>query len=259
MTQSSVQTLIPALAPFITWLVKMLVEKFSSRVPGSLWPLICTGLGTLGEYITAYATNGTPSLWTGLALGAAGVGVRELFNQVPKTADDVKYGTNKTPLIAALLLFFVAGCAMNTQRARTPIFGPTGTNSFGVIGYKDSKVTSYVLINADNSYKNRVQNGSVQTIGSSGDQKAEGVQMIEAAFAGAGNMMAQYRGQAATATTVTSGTVSTPVITDLTPEAAVTLLTSKGYPATYKVTSSGDEVVCWTAGGKTNCWVFPSK
>lgn len=69
---------VPVLAPILTAGVKWLTP----RIPPYLLPMICTGLGTLAVYITQWSTGTQTNAAIAIGLGLAGIGVREVLDQL---------------------------------------------------------------------------------------------------------------------------------------------------------------------------------
>lgn len=72
------QALISVIVPLIVAGLRWLVPK----IPSGVLPFIAAVLGGFGELANAWMTNGNANVWLGLALGLAGVGVREATKQV---------------------------------------------------------------------------------------------------------------------------------------------------------------------------------
>lgn len=72
--------LIPLIVPVVIGILKLLVP----RIPKVWLPILAPVLGAFAEVIinTTQGVHGPP--WLGPALGAAGVGVREIADQVRK-------------------------------------------------------------------------------------------------------------------------------------------------------------------------------
>jgi hypothetical protein len=78
-----IQALIPVLVPVLIAGLKLAV----SVIPGWLLPIIAPVLGGLADAGLAYVSGGTASPMLGMILGSAGVGIREIVNQMrPKSA-----------------------------------------------------------------------------------------------------------------------------------------------------------------------------
>lgn len=75
---SLLMLLIPVLVPLIVALGKFIVPK----VPTWMLPIIAPALGALLDFLTSLATGSTANPMIGALLGSAGVGVRELIDQV---------------------------------------------------------------------------------------------------------------------------------------------------------------------------------
>lgn len=78
-----INTATPIIAPLLTAAVKFI----SPKIPTWLLPIICTVLGTLGNYVAQVATSNQSNVWAAVGLGLAGIGVREIIDQLkPKPA-----------------------------------------------------------------------------------------------------------------------------------------------------------------------------
>lgn len=81
-TLALVQLLIPVLAPLLIAGGKLLIP----RIPRWLLPILAPLLGGALDALAAYATGGTANPVLALALGSAGVGLREIVDQLKRTA-----------------------------------------------------------------------------------------------------------------------------------------------------------------------------
>lgn len=72
--------IIPVAVPFIVALGKFFIPK----LPSWSLPILAPALGALIDYITAKTTGGTFSPVTSALLGSAGVGIREILDQIKK-------------------------------------------------------------------------------------------------------------------------------------------------------------------------------
>jgi hypothetical protein len=82
-TSTQLQALVPVVSPLITLGIKVLVEKYSSKVPRAVWPLVCGVAGVLADYLATLATGSQWSPAVGFGLGLAGVGLREVVKSRP--------------------------------------------------------------------------------------------------------------------------------------------------------------------------------
>lgn len=85
-----VLALLPVIVPLLVALGKGLLPK----VPTWILPILAPALGALIDFLTAKATGGTASPVLALALGSAGVGLREIYDQ---TKTRIKDGPAPTP------------------------------------------------------------------------------------------------------------------------------------------------------------------
>lgn len=69
---------VPVLSPLITAAMKWLIPK----LPSWSIPMICTGLGTLSAYIAQWSAGVDLSVGVAIGLGLAGIGVREILDQL---------------------------------------------------------------------------------------------------------------------------------------------------------------------------------
>ena len=81
MSQTVILGLIPLVVPILLWGLKGVVPL----IPKFLLPILAPLLGAALEWIGYYAgvTSGNPVL--GAVLGAAGVGLREVIDQIKRT------------------------------------------------------------------------------------------------------------------------------------------------------------------------------
>jgi len=82
--QTPTQTLINCLTPIIVPLVILGVKTAAPKIPSFLLPILAPIFGVLLEYVNHFATGQEPSILYGVALGAAGVGIREVIDQLKK-------------------------------------------------------------------------------------------------------------------------------------------------------------------------------
>lgn len=72
--------LVQALAPIIGPLITALIKQMAPKIPGPVLPVLATAIGA----VTAGLGGADPV--TAVALGGSGVAVREVVDQVKKTA-----------------------------------------------------------------------------------------------------------------------------------------------------------------------------
>jgi hypothetical protein len=84
-TNEIISLLTPVIAPIITGVVRKVFDK----IPKWTLPIICGLLGGVIQVIDN-ALGGQIAWWQGILLGLAGVGVREVFDQLNKLREDVK-------------------------------------------------------------------------------------------------------------------------------------------------------------------------
>lgn len=77
-----VQMLIPVLVPLMIAAGKVLVP----RIPGWLLPILAPVLGGIVDAAAAYASGGTANPVLSMALGSAGVGLREIVDQMRRAS-----------------------------------------------------------------------------------------------------------------------------------------------------------------------------
>ena len=122
-SSSFVLALIPVLVPLLVALGKWGLPK----VPLWILPILAPALGALVDYLAALATGSAASPILGAALGSAGVGVREIFDQAKWRLKESKPTTPTVPLLllmcalpAATIAVGVSGCAwLKNQPAET--------------------------------------------------------------------------------------------------------------------------------------------
>lgn len=78
MDTTLVLTLIPVVVPLLVYLTKRVVPK----MPRWTLPILATGLGVALDVANGYVTGGKVDPVVGALLGASGVGVREVIDQV---------------------------------------------------------------------------------------------------------------------------------------------------------------------------------
>lgn len=183
MEASQIREITVLAAPLITMGVKAVFNKISPKIPKILLPIICTGLGTLGELIASKTSEGTFNIWYGFGLGTSGVVVRELIDQANKLRISLM---TAVPMLLALLLF--TGCNTASQKFST-ITTESSTNGTVVTTTRTTQGKIWNVVNAKQSVADfHGQNGSVQAFGTgSASQEAQGVAMLEAA----GNLTAK--------------------------------------------------------------------
>lgn len=74
--------IVNAVTPVLVPLIIAGFKKLLPEIPSVLLPLIAVLLGIVGGVITQYATGLTGNIWLSALLGIAGVGVRELVDQM---------------------------------------------------------------------------------------------------------------------------------------------------------------------------------
>lgn len=83
-------TIIAVFVPIISPLITAGLKWFLPRIPSWTIPIICTALGTLSGYIGQLSLGGDLSVFAMAGLGIAGIGVRELLDQLKKVSQPVK-------------------------------------------------------------------------------------------------------------------------------------------------------------------------
>jgi hypothetical protein len=76
------QSILTYLTPLIVPIVILGVKKVLPSVPSFVLPILAPILGIAIDYVNHFATGAGTNLWASIALGAAGVGLREVFDQV---------------------------------------------------------------------------------------------------------------------------------------------------------------------------------
>ncbi len=123
-------SLIPFLCPMVVSLVKRVIPK----IPKLWLPVICALLGAVHEIIFHYSGLNTGGTAFGLALGAAGVCVREVLDQF-KQEKNVIAGAGL--IFACLLLIGSQGCATYEGNAYRVIGATTVTVEKCMAGWND--------------------------------------------------------------------------------------------------------------------------
>jgi hypothetical protein len=85
-TRDQVANLITILTPVVVPLLVAGVKQLSDRVPKLALPVLAIILGAVADTVNYYATGGGVGIGWGAILGAAGVGLREVVDQVKQTA-----------------------------------------------------------------------------------------------------------------------------------------------------------------------------
>lgn len=108
----SLQNLLMLLIPVLVPLVIAIGKFFVPKVPGWILPIVAPALGVLIDYINTLVSGTNASPLIGALLGSAGVGVREIYDQVKtRMADGPKAVTPLGVLILCLgLTVGAVGC-----------------------------------------------------------------------------------------------------------------------------------------------------
>ena len=77
--------IITAITPIIVPIVVSLFKGFIPKIPKWLLPITAVLLGVGADYINEIISGASLGAYWGAALGAAGVGIREIFDQVKKS------------------------------------------------------------------------------------------------------------------------------------------------------------------------------
>jgi hypothetical protein len=122
---SLVMGFIPVLVPLLIAGKKKIMELLSlPKFPAWILPMLAVGLGELLNWIASLSGHGTGPLLAGL-LGAAGIGVREILDQVKGR---ITNGAAMSLIVGGLLIGFVAtGCFGNQHLENGGAYAP-GTN-----------------------------------------------------------------------------------------------------------------------------------
>jgi hypothetical protein len=75
---------LPIVALLVPLVVQLLKTKVMPSIPVWLIPILALVLGPLGEFAVAKLTATTMTGWSGALAGLAGVGVREIVDQLRK-------------------------------------------------------------------------------------------------------------------------------------------------------------------------------
>lgn len=262
--QQIIQVATPVVIPLLVAGLKWLWP----RVPNKLLPVLCPILGALIDVI-ANGTIGTGTVW-GAALGSAGVGLREAFDQLSGNAAKPSRTEPPAPpvgnitgalqlLALALVPMFLFGCAWTSVTTKSPLLTTNNfvaTDADGYPSFRESKVTGYSLFQGTEAAKvklaNRIWNGDGQTINSDQTSQSDmGTQMKELgiqALKSAENAYLLGQGKGGTTPTpivqIVTNTVAPPPFVDT---------NSATWPVTVKV-ADGKATVCYPNGA---CVVVP--
>lgn len=80
------QTIVTYATPVIAPLIVALVKKIKPNIPTFVLPIICTVGGALVTWLASIALHNPNNILLGAALGLAGVGVREIIDQLKPDA-----------------------------------------------------------------------------------------------------------------------------------------------------------------------------
>ena len=100
--------------PIVIALVPIIVALLKRFIPPSqawLYPLLATGLGALLDTVSQYATGTSLGPRWGAVLGLAGVGLREVVDQLR----NIRTGPGLRVLILLLVPLLLIGCASGTK------------------------------------------------------------------------------------------------------------------------------------------------
>lgn len=78
----SISLLLQFLTPVITPLILALAKKVAPRIPSKAIPIAAPAIGAVIAGISAIGANNPSNLALGAALGMAGVGIREIKDQI---------------------------------------------------------------------------------------------------------------------------------------------------------------------------------
>lgn len=106
------QALIPILTPLIVAGVKLIVP----RIPRVWLPILAPVLGAALDYVAHLATGSSLNPLAGLALGAAGVGLREVVDQVKRSMPPAQIAPLFFLLLAPCALLLSSGCTSLTKQ-----------------------------------------------------------------------------------------------------------------------------------------------
>ena len=100
MDPAMIALIVKAAIPIISPIVVAVVKHFFPGVPGVTLPVLATGVGAATDAVSGVATGTEISPVEGSVLGLAGVGVREVFDQVKQTP---LVASRKSPTLMVLL------------------------------------------------------------------------------------------------------------------------------------------------------------
>lgn len=123
---------IPVVVPLLIMVIKLLLPK----IPSAWWPVVAPVIGVIADFAGSQVSGleGNPAL--GALLGSAGVGLREVVDQLkkgmaPKYGTDGTNGTNGANVVPMLLMgvmlsFGITGCASMSSKTTRAIDPKTG-------------------------------------------------------------------------------------------------------------------------------------
>ena len=144
--------LIPVLVPLLVALGKVFVP----RLPSWLLPIAAPALGALINWLTSLATGSAASPVLALALGSAGVGLREIVDQLKQQATSAPAAPPSTPppqpgvktalLIGfAIVSFGIVGCTTSHQTTAYNTLNTLEAVTTTGVDYYDSLVIKGVV------------------------------------------------------------------------------------------------------------------
>lgn len=131
------------LIPLLSTLIVAIGKFFAPRIPTWALPIVCAGLGTLLDYVGSLITGNAVSPLVGAVLGAAGVGLREVVDQLKTRITTGPKAIITLLLLACLSFGGAAGCAL--FKGATPAKAAVNVSDV-------SKVTMEAALQAWDSY-----------------------------------------------------------------------------------------------------------
>jgi hypothetical protein len=187
--------LVPILTPAIVPLALALAKVAFPRLPKVWLPILAPLLGALLEIVATFSVDQNTLL--GAGLGALGVWLREVVDQIKKLHDQ-SLGLGPRVMLTSLIgaigllgLMTLQGCGWNRQKFTSPVIGTNGSVACDTKGnpvLRTLSSTEYAIIQARQSASIKASQGvwnhDRQSLGATVDQTTEGERLIGAMVEG---------------------------------------------------------------------------